>query len=232
MTGGCSRRNWVPASDPSLVRRNRPVAGRRLESPEEADSLASPPGASPYVAGRLSTLAPRLAPENFVSFANEQHYLAREGSSGVSWPWRRSEDGVGSDPPPDDVRLAGYSFFPVTEGRPTVVIPRHLENTRMGGHPLDAQARSERPVRGRQVGHEGFHDHLAEQGLLLRGEILPVPLETRKRLKRRRQASAAPSASRWANISSADSRTVPRPTAMSSSASRSPASHCGVKNHA
>ena len=35
-----------------------------------------------------------------------------------------------------------------------------------------------------------------ERGLLLSREVLPVPLETGKRLKRRHQASAAPSSSR------------------------------------
>src|SRR5690242_20918854 len=91
----------------------------------------------------------------------------------------------------------------------------------MSSHPLDPQPWPEWPVRGSQVRHEGLQDHLAEQGLLLRGEVLPVPLETRKRLKCRHQASAAPSPSKWANMSSADSCAVPRPAAISSSASRS-----------
>ena len=48
----------------------------------------------------------------------------------VSWAGRRGEDGMGSDPPPDDVRLARYAFFPVAEGRPAVVAHAIL-NTRV-----------------------------------------------------------------------------------------------------
>ena len=72
-----------------------------------------------------------------------------------------------SDPPPDDMRLARYAFFPVAKGRPAIVIPCHLEHARMSSHPLDPQAWPERPVRSRQVRDEGLQNHLAEQGLLL-----------------------------------------------------------------
>jgi len=123
------------------------------------------------------------------------------------------------------VRLARYAFFPVAEGRPAVVVPCHLEHAWMSGDAFDAQAWPERTVRGYQIRNEDLKNYLAEQVLLLRGELLPVPLKTGKRLERRHQASAAPSSSRWANMSSADSCDVPRPWVMSSSASRSPASH-------
>jgi hypothetical protein len=144
---------------------------------------------------------------------------------------RRSEDVMGSNAPPDDVRLAWHAFGSVAEGGAAVVVPGHLEHVRMGFHAFDPQARPERPVRGHQVRHEGVPDHLKERSPLLRLQVLPVFLETRQRLERRHQASAA-SSSRCANMSSADSCTVPSPAAISSSASRSPASHCGVKNHA
>jgi len=125
------------------------------------------------------------SPGNFVSLANERHPPAREEPLRVSWTRRWGEDGVGSDPPPDDMRLAGCALFAVAEGRPAIVIPSHLEHARMSSHPLDAQAWPERPVRSRQVRDECLGDHLAEHGLLLPREVLPVPLETRKRLKRR-----------------------------------------------
>src|SRR6185312_10280228 len=97
------------------------------------------------------------------------------------------EDGVSSDPPPDDVRLARYAFFPVAEGCPAIVIPCHLEHARKSSNPLDPQAWPERPVRSRQVRVDVVHNRSAEQGLLLSREVLPVPLETGKRLKRRHQ---------------------------------------------
>ena len=112
--------------------------------------------------------------------------------SGAGW---RGEDGVGSDAPPDDVRLAGHTLGSVTEGGAAVVVPRHLEHASVGLHPFDTQAWPERPVRGRQVGHESLHHDLAEHGPLPWREILPVSLETRERLERRHQGSAA-SASR------------------------------------
>jgi hypothetical protein len=118
---------------------------------------------------------------------------------------------VGSDPPPDDMRLAGYALSAVAEGRPAIVIPRHLEHARMSSYPFDAQDRPERPVRSRQVRDECLGDHPAEQGLLLPREIFQCRSKRGRSLKRRHEESAAPSVSRRANMSSADSCTIPRP---------------------
>jgi hypothetical protein len=63
-------RNWVRTSDPSLVRRNPAVAGRRLTSPEVPASWTNRRRASPSVARRLRPLAPCLAPQDLVSDAN------------------------------------------------------------------------------------------------------------------------------------------------------------------
>ena len=84
---------------------------------------------------------PDWRPGNFVSLANERHHLAREEPRRVSWTRRWGEDGVGSDPPPDDMRLAGYALFAVARCHCAIVIPGHLEHARMSSHPLDAQAR-------------------------------------------------------------------------------------------
>src|SRR6202453_4157864 len=119
---------------------------------------------------------------------------------GSGW-W--GEDCAGSDAPPDDVRLSGDSFVAVAEGRASVAVPAHLEYARVGGHALDAEPRPERAVRGGQVRHEGLGDDLAEGGLLLPREVLPVPVEARQRLERGHQPSADPSGSGWANMSSA-----------------------------
>src|SRR5579872_843647 len=57
-------------SDPSLVRRNRYVARRRLPSPEEPASWTLRRLTSPYIAWCLPTLAPHLAPRDLVGLAN------------------------------------------------------------------------------------------------------------------------------------------------------------------
>ena len=69
--GKLGGRNWVRTSDPSLVRRNRTVAGRRSLSPVMPAKWTNHRRASPYVARRLVPLAPRLAPRISVSSANE-----------------------------------------------------------------------------------------------------------------------------------------------------------------
>jgi hypothetical protein len=56
-------RNRVRTCDPSLVRRERTVWGRRLVSCEVPASCADRLGASSCVAQHLAALAPRLAPE-------------------------------------------------------------------------------------------------------------------------------------------------------------------------
>jgi hypothetical protein len=61
---------------------------------------------------------------------------------------RRSEDVVGSDAPPDDVRLPGHAFGSVAEGGAAIVVPGHLEHVRVGLHAFEAQTRPERPFRG------------------------------------------------------------------------------------
>src|ERR1700689_791802 len=153
------------------------------------------------------------------------------GIARALWARWRGEDVVSSDASPDDMRLAGHAFSSVAEGGAAIVVPGHLKYVRVGFHAFDPQTRAERPVRGHQVRHEGFLDYLAERISLLGCQVLPVLLETRQRLERWHQASAA-TASRCVNMSSADSCAVPRPAAISSSASRSPASHWGVKNQA
>src|ERR1700685_3817627 len=88
------------------------------------------------------------------------------------WTGRRSEDAAGPDAPPDDVRLAGHAFGSVAEGGAAIVVPGHREHVRVDFHAFDAQTRPERPVRGRQVRHEGVLDHLAEDAPLLGREVL------------------------------------------------------------
>jgi hypothetical protein len=67
----------------------------------------------------LWSLAPCLAPGISLASRTSGIIILREkGRRRVSWAGRRGEDGVGSDPPPDDMRLAWYAFVPVAEGRP------------------------------------------------------------------------------------------------------------------
>ena len=87
---------------------------------------------------------------------------ARE-STGRWW----GEDRVRSDPPPDDMGLTGYPFFPVAECRPAVVVPGHFEHAGVRRHAFDAQSRAERAVRRGQVGNEGLRDDLAKGRPLL-----------------------------------------------------------------
>jgi len=68
--GKLGGRNWVRTSDPSLVRRNRTVAGRRVVSLEVPASWTNRRSASLSIAFSLPALAPRLAPRNSVSLAN------------------------------------------------------------------------------------------------------------------------------------------------------------------
>jgi len=62
---------------PLACRRNITVARHRLPSPEVPASCTDRLGTSPCVAWCLPPSAPRLAPRNLVSFANEWHYLGR-----------------------------------------------------------------------------------------------------------------------------------------------------------
>ena len=57
-----SGRRWVRTTGPSLVRRSFTVAGHRLTSPITAANCTDRRRASPYIAGSLALLAPRLAP--------------------------------------------------------------------------------------------------------------------------------------------------------------------------
>src|SRR5215472_13548273 len=139
---------------------------------------------------------------------------------------------MGSDPPPNDVRLTSDPLRTVTECGPPVAVPRHFEDAVVTGHAPHAQSRPERPVRRHQIRYEGIRNHLAKRRLLLGRQLLPVSFEARERLERRHYSSAEPSASRWSNMASTDAWLTPRPAAISSSASRSPASHSWVKNQA
>lgn len=47
---------------------------------------------------------------------------------------------MGSDAPPDDVRLAGVNFIPVLEGRAAVVGPGHLPDSWVPLYALYAEA--------------------------------------------------------------------------------------------
>lgn len=58
-----SGRRWVRTTGPSLVRRSFTVAGHRLTSPITAANCTDRRRASPYIAGSLALLAPRLAPD-------------------------------------------------------------------------------------------------------------------------------------------------------------------------
>jgi hypothetical protein len=51
---------------------------------------------------------------------------------------------VGAYAAPDDERLPGYASGPVAEGRAAVIVPRHLEHARVGGHAFNTQAGSKR----------------------------------------------------------------------------------------
>ncbi len=72
-------------TNPSLVRRNRTVAGRRPTSPVTPSSCTNSRRSSPCVARLLPTLAPRLAPRNLVSLTNavrigDEMYADQRGS--------------------------------------------------------------------------------------------------------------------------------------------------------
>src|SRR6185312_9380451 len=58
-------------TNPSLVRRDRTVAGHRGLSLEEPDGWVVRRMTSPDVARRLPPLAPRLAPWDMISLAND-----------------------------------------------------------------------------------------------------------------------------------------------------------------
>jgi hypothetical protein len=130
---------------------------------------------------------------------------------------------MGSDPAPDDMRLAGYALLALAEGRPAIVIPGHLKHARMSSHPIDAQARLERPVRSRQVRDECLGDHLADSACCCRVRFF------QSRSKRGRVSNVG--IRNPPRRACPGRRTCPGPThlpspwpaAMSSSASRSPA---------
>src|ERR1700761_3375689 len=128
--------------------------------------------------------------------------------------------------------LTRSPLLAVAERRAAVVVPGHFEYTGMGRDPFDPQSWTERAIRRGQIRDEGFDDDLTEAGLLPGRQFLPISFEAGQRLEGRHNSSAEPSESRCVNMSSADWWTVPRPAAMSSSASCSPASHSGVKNQA
>src|ERR1700722_10857672 len=113
-----------------------------------------------------------------------------------SWTGWRSEDSVGADASPNNVRLAGHALVAIAEGGSTVAIPCHIEDARVSGHALYPQSWPERAVWSRKVRYESFRDHLTKGGLLLRCEFLPVSLKAGKDLKRGHQASEAPRPSR------------------------------------
>lgn len=53
------------------------------------------------------------------------------------------KNGVGADPQPHDVRLAGQNLLAVAEGRPSIRCPGHLPYVLGALDSLDAQARGE-----------------------------------------------------------------------------------------
>ena len=53
------------------------------------------------------------------------------------------EDSVAADPTPDDVDLVAAYRWPIFECRPTIVRPRHLEDTPSSLNPLDSKALAE-----------------------------------------------------------------------------------------
>ena len=86
----------IRTRDPLLGRHLRMVAARRLTSLYEASNCTNHMGVSPCVARRLAPVAPRLAPQDLVIFANARmsensvdhallHYAAlREASHTVN----------------------------------------------------------------------------------------------------------------------------------------------------
>ncbi|HET8813636.1 MAG TPA: hypothetical protein VFM51_01605 [Solirubrobacterales bacterium] len=52
---------------------------------------------------------------------------------------RATEDRMGSDTPPDNVRLAGLDFLAVLEGRAAIIGPSHLPDSRMPLDPFHAK---------------------------------------------------------------------------------------------
>jgi hypothetical protein len=83
---------------------------------------------------------------------------------------------VRSDPPPDDVRLAGLNLDTVGKGRTTVRRPRQLPHTRMVLNALDAQPRAKSLAGAGQVSDE-LGDGLPEDSLLLWRQPIPVAPE-------------------------------------------------------
>src|ERR1700761_3469066 len=130
------------------------------------------------------------------------------------------------------MRLTGSSLLAIAERRTPVVVPGHFDYTRVGCDPFDPKSWTEWAIKRGQIRHEGFGDDLEKNGQMLCREVLPVSFEPRQSLEGWHHSSAEPSESKCVNMSSADWWTVPCPAAMSSSASRSPASHSGVKNQA
>jgi len=67
------------------------------------------------------------------------------------WGGLWGEDRVGSDPPLNDMSLAGEAFSAVAESRAAVIVQGDHEYARVGGHALDTQlgrnGRSGRPRR-------------------------------------------------------------------------------------
>ena len=147
-------------------------------------------------------------------------------------PSRLTEDMMGANTAPDDVRFAGALLRPVLEGGPAVWRPGHLV------HPtprvLDAfysQTCSE--VASYKVRHELLDDDTAEPLLLLPRKSSPVVLEAGTGLKGRHPFYLPAWPSRWSNISSADSKTSDSsPLPICWSASRSPSCQSGDQYHA
>lgn len=73
---------------------------------------------------------------------------------------------MGTDAPPDDVRLVGVDFIAVLEGRAAVIGPGHLPDSRMPLHALYAKARMKALLALSKISDELRHGG-AELALLL-----------------------------------------------------------------
>lgn len=74
---------------------------------------------------------------------------------------------MGSDAPPDDVRLAGVDFIAVLEGRAAVIGPGHLPDAGMTLHALYAKPGMEALLVFGEIGDELSH-RIAKFALLFR----------------------------------------------------------------
>jgi hypothetical protein len=92
--------------------------------------------------------------ENDGSSVANGNPIASAGRCISALPSRATEDGVGSDSPPDDVRLAYMDLIAILKGRTAIRCPTHLPDAGVTLHALDSEARVEALLGLFQIGDE------------------------------------------------------------------------------